>query len=189
MVDGTVLTIVIVAVVVIVLGVVLILVARYRARATTASLRSRFGDEYDRVVEQYGKRDGEKELRARLKRRQELELRDLGADERDRYARAWESAQSTFVENPPTGLRDADLLVQQVMRDRGYPSERFEEREKLVSVDYPDLVEHFRSAHAVAVADEQADQSLEDRRQAMVDHRYLFDALLGGGDAERTRRL
>jgi hypothetical protein len=187
--DGVVLGIVIAAVVVVLIGVVLLVIARRRARATSATLRSRFGDEYDRVVSEYGRRDGEKELRARVRRRQELELRDLGSDERDRYSRAWETAQSTFVENPSTGLRDADLLVQQVMRDRGYPSERFEEREKLVSVDYPDLVEHFRSAHEVAVADEQSEQELEERRQAMVDHRYLFDALLQGGDAQRTRRL
>ena len=187
--DGVVLGIVIAAVVVVLIGVVLLVIARRRARATSATLRSRFGDEYDRVVSEYGRRDGEKELRARVRRRQELELRDLGSDERDRYSRAWETAQSTFVENPSTGLRDADLLVQQVMRDRGYPSERFEEREKLVSVDYPDLVEHYRSAHGVAVADEQDEQTLEKRRQAMVDHRYLFDALLQGGDAQRTRRL
>ena len=187
--DGVVLGIVIAAVVVVLIGVVLLVIARRRARATSATLRSRFGDEYDRVVSEYGRRDGEKELRARVRRRQELELRDLGSDERDRYSRAWETAQSTFVENPSTGLRDADLLVQQVMRDRGYPSERFEEREKLVSVDYPDLVEHFRSAHEVPLADEQSEQELEERRQAMVDHRYLFDALLQGGDAQRTRRL
>ncbi len=187
--NGVVLWVVIAAVVVVLLGAALIVVARRWSRGTTAALRSRFGNEYDRVVGAYGQRSGEKELRSRLRRRRQLELRDLVPDERDRYSRAWETAQSTFVENPSTGLRDADLLVQQVMRDRGYPSERFEEREKLVSVDYPDLVEHFRSAHEVAVADEQSEQRLEDRRQAMVDHRYLFDALLQGGDAERTRRL
>jgi hypothetical protein len=187
-VDGLVLGIVIAAVVVVVLGVVLLAVARKRGRSSSAALRSRFGEEYDRVVSAYGERDGEKELRSRLQRREQLELRDLGADERDQYSRAWETAQSTFVQNPSAGLRDVDLLVQQVMRDRGYPSERFEDRQKLVSVDYPDLVEHFRSAHHVAVADEQGDQELEDKRQAMVDHRYLFDALLQGGDADRTRR-
>ena len=181
--------VIVVALVVVAIGVVLVIVGRLRARATTASLRSRFGEEYDRVIAAYGQRDGEKELQERLERRRELELRDLGADERERYSRAWETAQATFVENPSTGLRDADLLVQQVMRDRGYPAERFSEREKLVSVDHPDLVEHFRSAHRMAVADEQAEQSLEERRQAMVDHRYLFDALLQGGDAQRTRRL
>ena len=47
------------------------------------------------------------------------------------------------------GLRDADLLVAQVMRDRGYPSERFEDRAKLVSVDQPDLVEHYRAVAEV----------------------------------------
>jgi hypothetical protein len=186
---GVLLGVVIAAVVVVIVGVVLMVVARHRARATTASLRSRFGGEYERVTSAYGRRNGEKELRERVRRRKEVDLRDLGSDERDRYSRAWDTAQSTFVENPSTGLRDADLLVQQVMRDRGYPSERFEDREKLVSVDYPDLVEHYRSAHGIAVADEQDEQTLEKRRQAMVDHRYLFDALLQGGDAQRTRRL
>ena len=187
--DGVLLGVVIAAGGVVLVGVGLLGVARRRARSTTASLRSRFGGEYDRVTSAYGHRNGEKELRERVRRRKEVELRDLGSDERDRYARAWDTAQSTFVENPSTGLRDADLLVEQVMRDRGYPSERFEEREKLVSVDFPDLVEHYRSAHGVAVADEHDEQTLEKRRQAMVDHRYLFDALLQGGDAQRTRRL
>lgn len=187
--NGVVLGVVIAAVVIVLLGTALLLVARRRARASTAALRSRFGNEYARVIRAYGQRNGEKELRARVRRRRQLELRDLMPDERERYSRAWETAQATFVEKPSTGLRDADLLVEQVMRDRGYPSERFEDREKLVSVDYPDLVEHFRSAHGVAVADEQSEQALEDRRQAMVDHRYLFDALLQGGNVERTRRL
>jgi hypothetical protein len=37
---------------------------------------------------------------------------------------------------------------------QGYPAEQFEERAKLVSVDHPELVQHFREAHAVAVADD-----------------------------------
>lgn len=118
------------------------------------------------------------ELRARLKRRRALEVHELDANERDRYARAWESAQSTFVENPPTGLRDADLLVEQVTRERGYPVQHFEERAKLISVDHPDLAERFRSAHHTAVATENGIAGTEDMRQAMVNHRYLFDALL-----------
>ena len=94
-----------------------------------------------------GRAHGERELRARLKRRREIEVRELGGDERDRFGQAWETAQSTFVEHPSTGLRDADLLVQQVMRERGYPVERFEERAKMISVDHPDLVERYRAAH------------------------------------------
>jgi hypothetical protein len=184
-----VLVVVVVAVVVLVVGVVLVLVARTRSRSRRAALRDQFGEEYDRVVGEYGQRDGERELRARLKRRRELDVRELDGAERDRFGKAWDSAQATFVEHPPTGLRDADLLVQQVMRERGYPVERFAERAKMISVDHPDLVERYRSAHRTATEVEEGGGDTEAMRQAMVDHRYLFDALLGGGDAARTRRM
>jgi hypothetical protein len=185
-----VLIVIVVAAVVLVVGVVLVVVARVRSRSRKAALRSQFGEEYDRVIDDYGKRQGERELRARLKRRRELDVRELESSERDRYGQAWESAQSTFVEHPSTGLRDADLLVQQVMRDRGYPVERFEERAKMISVDHPDLVQRFRASHKVCVeTEEHGDSGTEEMRQAMVDQRYLFDALLGGGDAARTRRM
>ena len=185
-----VLIVIIVAVVVLVGGAALVLLARRRSRSQRAALRSRFGDEYDRVIEQYGRAQGERELRDRVKTRDALEIRELDPGERDRFNGAWNAAQNTFVENPATGLRDVDLLVQQVMRERGYPVERFEERSRLLSVDHPDLVQHYRDAHRVAVDVEERDtSSTEDMRQAMVDHRYLFDALLQGGDPERTRRL
>lgn len=184
------LIVVIVAAAVLIIGVVLVVVARIRSRSRRAVLRNHFGEEYDRVVREFGTRKGEQELRARLQQRDKIEVRDLQGSERDRYSRAWESAQATFVEHPATGLRDADLLIQQVMRERGYPVERFEDRAKLVSVDHPDLVEHYRSAHRTTVSSEESgDPGTEDMRQAMVDHRYLFDALLQGGDPERTRRL
>ncbi|GAA4802727.1 hypothetical protein GCM10023200_44930 [Actinomycetospora chlora] len=181
--------VIVVAALVLVVGVVLVVIARSRSRSRRAALRSHFGDEYDRVVGEYGQRDGERELRARLKRRRELEVRELDGGERDRFGKAWESAQATFVEHPSTGLRDADLLVQQVMRERGYPTERFEERAKMISVDHPDLVERYRSAHRTSTDVEDGSADTENMRQAMVDHRYLFDALLTGGDADRTRRL
>lgn len=104
------------------------------------------------------------------------------------FTDAWDTAQASFVSTPNTGLRDADLLVMEVMRDRGYPVEHFEERAKLISVDHPELVEHFRSAHVVAVAIEEDSATTEQVRQAMVDYRYLFDELVGGGrpDTETT---
>ena len=181
--DPTIIAIVVAAAVV-VIGVVLILVARHRSKATTAALRSRFGTEYDRVVDEYGQRDGEKELRERLRLRRELELRALEPGERAQFQQAWDSAQAAFVQTPSSGLRDADLLVQQVLRDRGYQADRHEEREKLISVDYPDLVEHYRSAHRTAVDNETSEAPTEDMRRAMVDHQYLFDALLTDGASE-----
>lgn len=181
--------IVVVAVVLVVAGVALIVGSRVRGRRRTAALRRHFGPEYDHVTEQAGSQSqGEAELRRRLQRRRELDVRHLDADEREQFAGRFEQAQNSFVQTPRTGLRDADLLIQQVLRQRGFPVEHFSEREQMVSVDHPDLVGHYRAAHAVAVADTTDDADTEQLRQAMVDYRYLFDELIGAGHPESTHR-
>jgi hypothetical protein len=172
---------VIAAVIVLLIGVALYVSGRGYTRRRAAALRRRFGAEYDRVIAEYGgQRRGEAELRARLRRHQALPLRPLADAEREQFSGAWQSAQTSFVDAPSTGLRDADLLVLQVLRERGYPTEGVEERVKMVSVDHPDLVEHYRCAHAVAVANENENATTEQLRQAMVDFGYLFDDLLQG---------
>ena len=186
--DGMVGVLMAVAVVVRVVGIAVGISARFYSARRTAALQRRFGAEYDRVVSELGRRRGERELRSRLKLRRSLTIRHLEPAERATFAQAWESAQSSFVDTPSTGLRDADLLVMQVMRDRGYPVEHVEQRMKVISVDYPDLVEHFRAAHDIAVASDQNHAGTEEQRQAMVDYRFLFDELLEGGDPQRTRQ-
>ena len=47
-----------------------------------------------------------------------------------------------------TAIKDADRLIQSVMRDRGYPVEDFDDRASIISVDHPVVVERYRSAHA-----------------------------------------
>lgn len=181
--------VVVAVVVLLVLGIGLVVASRVRGTRRTAALKRHFGPEYDYVLERSGGRtEGESELRRRLRRRDELDVRDLDADERERFAAEFARAENSFVQTPRTGLRDADLLVQQVLRERGFPVEHFSEREAMVSVDHPDLVGHYRAAHAVAVADTTDDAGTEQLRQAMVDYRYLFDELIGAGRPESTQR-
>ena len=71
------------------------------------------------------------------------------------------------------------------MRDRGYPVDDFEQRADLVSVDHPDVVHHYRAAHGTAVRDNTSDVSTEDRREAFIHFRALFDQLLGTDVEER----
>lgn len=164
-------------------GVVLVWRARAHARRRTGLLRRVFGSEYARAVSGYGgRRLGEAELAARLRRRRGVRLRDLDDAERERFESAWRSALALFVESPDTAVREADVLLVEVMRVRGYPIERFEERVSLISLDHPELVEHLRAAHAVAVrADEAGPADTEQLRQALRAYGYLFEALLGRG--------
>jgi FtsZ-interacting cell division protein ZipA len=113
--SGVLITLVVVAVLVLV--VVVLLVGR---RRRSAELRERFGDEYQRTVQERGsRREAEAELAERQRRRTHLDIRPLEPAARERYAEAWRRTQASFVDSPASATREADLLVSQVMRDRG----------------------------------------------------------------------
>ena len=138
---------VLVIVVVVLLAVVGVLAYRQRR---SAQLREGFGPEYDRVVGERGdQRAGEAELRERRERRRSYDIKPLGAAARDRYAERWKAAQAKFVDQPASALTDADALLGEVMRERGYPVEDFEQQAADVSVDHPEVVENYRKAHAI----------------------------------------
>lgn len=163
---------------VLVLGATL---ASVRTRRTRA-LQDRFGSEYDRTVDKEGGRRGaERELREREKRHDELELQLLSAEARSRYLQKWHATQERFVDDPKGAVAEADQLVQQVMRDRGYPVEDFDQQAADISVDHPDLVEKYRTAHGIAMASERGTASTEDLRHSVRHYRALFVELLGAG--------
>jgi hypothetical protein len=142
----------------------------------TSHLREGFGPEYDRTVDEAGsRRKAESELSDREKRRQDLDIRPLAPGAHDRFADRWSTVQERFVDDPGGSLKDAHVLVVEVMRERGYPTDDFEQRAADVSVDHPDVVENYRSAHAITERD---DADTEDQRQALVHYRALFDELL-----------
>ena len=147
-------------------------------------LRSRFGPEYDRVASQSGSTwRADSELAARQQRRQKLNIRPLDSQARERYGRDWQQTQAQFVDQPYEAVAAADRLVSGVMRDRGYPMENFDQHAADLSVDYPNLVDDYRGAHAVATRQRSA--NTEELRTAMVHYRGLFVELLGDGRDEK----
>ena len=143
------------------------------------SLQDRFGNEYDRTVEQAGgKREAEKELIEREKRHDALDLRPLSPQQRDRYVQEWETTQGRFVDDPSGAVAEADRLVQRVMKDRGYPVDDFDQRAADISVEHPELVEKYRTAHGVAQKSEQGQASTEELRHSVRHYRAVFAELL-----------
>jgi hypothetical protein len=149
----------------------------------TRSLQDRFGPEYERELEKAGgRRDAERELAEREKRHDELELRPLSQDARERYVQQWQETQGRFVDDPTGAVSDADDLVQRVMRDRGYPVDDFEQRAADISVEHPELVERYRTANGIARASERGEASTEDLRHSVRHYRALFVELLEVGE-------
>src|SRR4051812_47785619 len=149
-----------------------------RAKRTRA-LQDTFGREYDRTVDQAGgRRSAERELLDRQKQHDQLDIRPLSPESRDRYARRWQSTQARFVDDPSGAVAEADALVQEVMQERGYPTDDFERRVADISVDHPDVVEKYRNAHGIAQATERGEASTEDMRHSVRHYRALFAQLL-----------
>jgi hypothetical protein len=171
---------------VVVIGLLAFVVSRERRRK---ELREGFGPEYERVVsEAPSQREAEAELLERRKRHDEFDLRPLGEEERRRYQREWDTVQARFVDDPGAAIGDADDLIQQVMRERGYPVEDFEQRADDLSVDHPEFVEHYRAGHSIARAHTRGEASTEALRQALVHYRSLFENLLETGERVEPRR-
>jgi hypothetical protein len=179
----------IVIAVAVVLVVAAVAWAMYRRRRSRM-LRGRFGPEYDRAVAERGGRwKAESELAARQRRRQELDIRPLEPAARERYMVEWRGTKARFVDDPGGAVAEADRLITQVMRDRGYPMEDFEQRSADISVDHANVVDDYRAAHAISMANDHGQASTEDLRQAMVHYRRLFEDLLETRGPDRSAEV
>ena len=148
------------------------------------NLQERFGPEYDRAMEDADNpREAKRDLRGRLKQHRKLELQPLSPEAANSYARRWFVIQSAFVDDPATSCREAGDLLDEVLRERGYPvDEDFDTQADLVSVDHPNLVSEYRTAHEATARGAGADTETEDLRVAFVAYRNLFSDVLDQQD-------
>ncbi|ART71312.1 hypothetical protein BTO20_24665 [Mycobacterium dioxanotrophicus] len=171
--------IVIAVVVVVIVVLALIAGASMMRKKRSDRLKDQFGPEYERAVETAGgQRAAEKELLARERKHHKLDISELTPQSRARYEQAWEETQAGFVDNPSESVSEADRLVTEVLRERGYPIDDFEQRAADISVDHPKVVEHYRAGHILHLAQKRGDIGTEAQREAIVHYRTLFEELL-----------
>ena len=180
-------TLLIIGVVIAALVIIGIAVLIWR-RQSTERLRSQFGPEYVRAVEDTGgQRAAESALQARAARVRKYDLRGLTADEQARFTTAWTQVQAQFVDDPNAAAVAADDLLGEVMTARGYPIADTEQRLEDLSVDHGDAVQNYRLARDIVRKHGRGDAGTEDMRQAIIHYRTLFEDLLGNpAGTERT---
>ncbi|MET9653274.1 MULTISPECIES: hypothetical protein [unclassified Streptomyces] len=176
---GTLLAIIISVVVLIVVIAAVVTVTMRRRRR----LRRRFGPEYDRTVADAGsRREAEHDLDARESRHDSLDIRPLPAAARNRYQQSWSEVQEEFVDRPDEAVGKADRLVTALMRERGYPTEGYEQQMRDLSVEHGRTLEHYRTAHDTLALSSSEPVTTEQLRGAMVHYRALFEELLEDSD-------
>jgi hypothetical protein len=171
--------IVIAAAVVILVAALIVAAISLSSRRKTARLKQHYGGEYERLAsETGGQKAAEKKLIARERKRDELDIVALTPAALSDFATRWQHVQTRFVDDPATAVGVADRLVTEVMRERGYPVDDFDQRAADISVDHPQIVENYRTAHSIHLAQHDGDVSTEQQREAFVHYRALFEKLL-----------
>lgn len=167
---------------------IIVAIAFASGRARSRRLQQRFGPEYERTIRATGDRTAaERELQARENRVRRMHIEELPAGARERYTEEWRTVQTRFVDEPSAALQQADVLVTNVMRDRGYPMDNFDQAVADISPDHPQVVENYRIAHDIAARTTRGEATTEDQRQAMVHYRTLFNDLLGTSERTNAR--
>jgi hypothetical protein len=149
-------------------------------------LQQRFGPEYDRVVDEADNRlTAEKELREREGRHAELELRELDPEARQRYTEKWEQIQARFVDAPENAVGAADDFVTELISERGYPTDDYDERLSHLSVEHARVLSDYREAHDINERNQRGEATTEQLRLAVLHYRSLVTDLLGDEKAEQ----
>ncbi|MFD3994519.1 hypothetical protein [Streptomyces sp. NPDC058548] len=117
-----------------------------------------------------------------------LGTRPLPDHVRERYLREWQGVRDQFVARPEAAVHDADRLVSVLMRERGYPTEDFEQRTRDLSVEHGRALERYREAHEIDLLAATHRATAEQLRGAMAHYRALFDELLSNGNQAGPER-
>jgi hypothetical protein len=125
--------------------------------------------------------------RARRHRRP-LDIRPLPAELRGYYSDVCRRTEEAFSTAPHDAVHQLDLLASEALRQCGYPVDTLEHDLAWVLPAAPEVVEDYRSAHAIALGDDGGIASEPDLRLAMFHYHALLKSLLDdGGPGHLTR--
>lgn len=109
----------------------------------------------------------------------EYQLHDIREEVAKQLQARWNTLQRDFVDAPADTLRRADALLAEVMRERGYPAVDADGRLQLLREHEPAHATRYEQLRR-ALSEGDKDWDTEQRRQALLQVRTLFDALVRG---------
>jgi hypothetical protein len=169
-----------------------------RPQQRNRKLRQQFGPEYDRELAQHDGdiRATDQVLEERVKRAGNLDIRPLDAAQRERVTAQWITLQEQFVDSPAKAVIDADHLLDEVLRDRGFPTpapagapaddSRDDDRYAALSVHHGPALPGYRATQQAAERAQRGEATTEELRQAFVNARETFDQLVGAETTAST---
>jgi hypothetical protein len=157
-------------------------------RNRSTRLRGRLGSEYDRLVATFGdRRRAESELARSETRVRKLKVRALSASGRENFLDQWRLCQARFVDDPAGAVEEADRILIDIMRARGYAVDDPYVRLTDICAAYPHHASAYHEANDIMIQYRRGESSTEGLRKAFINFRSFFDEILGGQDEELKR--
>lgn len=113
-----------------------------------------------------------------LGRPEQLGIRTLTAEERERYLQAWEGLQSRAERLPALALCEADAVLERLLRDCGYPVDDPRAPGDVVPGRHAEVLASFRAGHALEQINSSSRSDAGQVRQAMTHFQAAFDAVI-----------
>ncbi len=108
-----------------------------------------------------------------------LQTRPLPLDAREDFTEAWRGLQGRFSDEPEVALRSTDRLLQDVMRECGYPTGDFGRVSEEVKVEQAEVLDNYRTGHRITVKGETTMLGIDEIQQAVSSFRAVFKMLTG----------
>ena len=175
---------------IIVMAVLVLLAAAWFIydRLRSKRLQQRFGPVYHETLSEIGnRRRAEAELQRREIHAEELRARPLNSADRGRFLSQWKRCQARFVDDPSGAVDDANELLVEVMRTRGYAADNLHARTTDIAAAYPHQASRYRQACEILERHRSSPVSTDNLRTAFLDYRDLFEDLVGGYDETLKR--
>ena len=106
-----------------------------------------------------------------------IDLRPLPQERARDYRADWVAAQARFVDDPDGAVRAADILVERLMAERGYPAAESDADLTDLTREQAEVMRHYLAGHEIAAADT-GSADTDALRRAMVHYRMVFNAVL-----------
>jgi hypothetical protein len=180
----------IIVAVVVVLAIILIVAMASRRRnqesraARIEGKRDRYGPEFDRQAERLRSSDAAEQ--ALDDRARQLRQRELSPSERQRYREDWDRVEGNFLDRPALALGEAERLVGDLMRDRGYRSDDPQDAAMDLSITHGSIAERYRAGSRIVSS---GSTDIGQMREAMLHFRTVVDDLLAVEVRGEPRRV
>ncbi len=116
-----------------------------------------------------------------------LPIRPLSTTDRAEFGERWRLCEMRFLTDPVAGVHQADNLLTEVMRTRGYSVDDPFDRMANISTAYPRRATEFRLADEIATRHRRGQASPEELRRGFIHYTALFEEILGGEDEQLKR--